>query len=117
MYCTCTRRKVPVLGKHSRKIHSGAWSINNVLALAGDDKTVTLSDRDGNTISQSDVKFDISKDSLMFSPDGSRVSYSFYMFMYIQALHVYVHILSITIYMHYIIHVCICSLCLLVVSH
>ncbi len=67
-------RKVPVLGKHNRKVHSGVWSVNNILALAGDDKSITLSDKDGNTILQSEVKQDVNKGSLHFSPDGNRVS-------------------------------------------
>ena len=73
LYCTYYR-KVPVLGKHSRRIHAGVWSVNNILALAAEDKTITLSDKDGNTLSQSDVKLDVSRGSLQFSSDGNRVS-------------------------------------------
>ena len=47
-----------------------------MLALAGEDKYITLSDRDGNTISQSEAKLDVNKGSLQFSPDGNRVQFS-----------------------------------------
>lgn len=37
-------RKVPILGKHNKKIVCGAWSLQNKLALGGVDNIVTVSD-------------------------------------------------------------------------
>jgi WD repeat-containing protein 19 len=36
-----TMRKVPVLGKHTRRVVSGAWNSENKFALVAEDKTVT----------------------------------------------------------------------------
>lgn len=47
-----TMRRTPILGKHSRRITCAAWSsgAHQVLALAGDDKTLSLSTADGDTL-------------------------------------------------------------------
>ncbi|KAA0194245.1 hypothetical protein HAZT_HAZT007574 [Hyalella azteca] len=46
-----TSKRIPVVGKHSRKIHSGCWSAGgNLLALGGDDKILTISNSEGDTV-------------------------------------------------------------------
>jgi WD40 repeat protein len=56
LYNADTRRKVPVLGKHARKITCGAWSSRGKLALGSEDRFMTISDRDGNTEDQKELK-------------------------------------------------------------
>ena len=46
------RKKIPVLGKHSKKITCGAWSLDNRLALGSEDKNMTLSSSKGDTLEQ-----------------------------------------------------------------
>ncbi|XP_065347097.1 WD repeat-containing protein 19 [Cloeon dipterum] len=43
-------RRMPVLGKHSRQIVSGAWSKAGLLALAAEDKSLSVSTADGDTL-------------------------------------------------------------------
>lgn len=54
IYSHQTMRRTPILGKHSRRITCAAWSsgaaAQQVLALAGDDKTLSLSTADGDTL-------------------------------------------------------------------
>lgn len=49
-------RKVPILGKHTRRITSGSWSNENLLALASDDNTISVSNVEGDTIRQISVR-------------------------------------------------------------
>ena len=51
-----TSRKVPILGKHSRKITCGAWSEEGLLALGSEDRTFTLSNEEGETIRQTSLR-------------------------------------------------------------
>ena len=39
-----------MVGKHSRKIQSGSWSTANLLALGGEDKILTISNSEGDTL-------------------------------------------------------------------
>jgi len=41
---------VPVLGKHTRRISCGAWNAENLLALGSEDKTLSISNADGDTL-------------------------------------------------------------------
>uniref|UniRef100_A0A914URT3 Anaphase-promoting complex subunit 4 WD40 domain-containing protein n=1 Tax=Plectus sambesii TaxID=2011161 RepID=A0A914URT3_9BILA len=50
LYNHRTARKVPVLGKHQRKITCGAFSDNDLLALGGEDSSITVSNLDGDTV-------------------------------------------------------------------
>jgi WD repeat-containing protein 19 len=45
-----------VLGKHPRRITCGAWSTTGKLALGSEDRTMTISDREGNTEDQREMK-------------------------------------------------------------
>ena len=49
-------RKIPILGKHTRRITCGAWSNENLLALGSEDKTVTVSNPEGDTVRQTSVR-------------------------------------------------------------
>ena len=49
-------RKVPVLGKHTKKIICGCWSKQNLLALGSDDRTITISNTDGDTLQQTQLR-------------------------------------------------------------
>ncbi|XP_064636625.1 WD repeat-containing protein 19-like isoform X3 [Lineus longissimus] len=51
-----TSRKVPILGKHTKKITCGAWSTQNLLALGSDDHAITISNADGDTVRQTTVR-------------------------------------------------------------
>ncbi|KAJ8599437.1 hypothetical protein CTAYLR_008001 [Chrysophaeum taylorii] len=56
VYNRQTRKKIPVLGKHPRRITCGAWSSDNRLALGSEDRTLTLSNESGDTIEQTELK-------------------------------------------------------------
>ncbi|XP_056442831.1 WD repeat-containing protein 19 [Gadus chalcogrammus] len=83
IYNQQTSRKIPVLGKHTKRITCGCWSSHNLLALGSDDRTVTVSNHEGDTIRQtslraepSDVYFSVMKTDERSSPGESTVSAS-----------------------------------------
>ncbi|XP_062838299.1 WD repeat-containing protein 19 [Anolis carolinensis] len=45
-----TSRKIPILGKHTKRITCGCWSNGKVIALGGEDKLITISNQEGDTI-------------------------------------------------------------------
>ncbi len=49
-------RKIPILGKHTKKITCGAWSQQNLLALGSEDKTISVSNAEGDTIRQTSLR-------------------------------------------------------------
>lgn len=49
-------RKVPILGKHSKKITCGAWSSDNLLALGSEDRTLSVSTFEGDTVYSSNLR-------------------------------------------------------------
>ncbi|KAF7987479.1 hypothetical protein HCN44_003241 [Aphidius gifuensis] len=49
IYDHMNSRRIPILGKHKKKITCGEWSNEGLLALAGDDKLLTISSSDGDT--------------------------------------------------------------------
>ncbi|XP_075423964.1 WD repeat-containing protein 19 isoform X2 [Ascaphus truei] len=55
IYNLQTSRKVPVLGKHTKRITCGCWSSQNLLALGSEDKMITVSNQEGDTIRQISV--------------------------------------------------------------
>ncbi|XP_037685531.1 WD repeat-containing protein 19 isoform X2 [Choloepus didactylus] len=58
IYNRQTSRKIPVLGKHTKKITCGCWNAENLLALGGEDKMITVSNQEGDTIRQTPVRSD-----------------------------------------------------------
>lgn len=57
-------RRTPIVGKHSKRIICGAWNEDNLLALGSEDKTLSISNLDGDTLrivslraDPSDMKF------------------------------------------------------------
>ncbi|CAL8084188.1 unnamed protein product [Calicophoron daubneyi] len=49
-------KKVSLLGKHTRRINCVAWSKGNLLALAGDDRVVSINSADGDLLNQSSLR-------------------------------------------------------------
>eukprot|EP00118_Oscarella_pearsei_P011922 m.83949 g.83949 ORF g.83949 m.83949 type:complete len:1349 (+) comp36373_c0_seq7:62-4108(+) len=58
LYNHQTSRKVPILGKHMKKITCGAWSSQNLLALGSEDRTLSVSTADGSTIASTQLRGD-----------------------------------------------------------
>jgi len=54
----CVYRKTPVLGKHTKKIKCGCWSKQDLLALASEDRSLTVSNADGDTVRTFSVQGD-----------------------------------------------------------
>lgn len=49
-------KKIPILGKHTRRISTGSWSKDGLLALGSDDKMLTISNDSGDTIRQTSLR-------------------------------------------------------------
>ena len=58
-------KKVPVVGKHGKRITCGAWNSNNQIVLGSDDKTISLNSVEGD---------EIKKISVRLEPNNIRVS-------------------------------------------
>uniref|UniRef100_H0X6K1 WD repeat domain 19 n=1 Tax=Otolemur garnettii TaxID=30611 RepID=H0X6K1_OTOGA len=58
IYNRQTSRKIPILGKHTKRITCGCWNTENLLALGGEDKMITVSNQEGDTIRQIPVKLE-----------------------------------------------------------
>ncbi|XP_053210855.1 WD repeat-containing protein 19-like isoform X2 [Panonychus citri] len=56
IYNHSSSRKVPILGKHAKRITTGDWSDTNLLALTGDDHMLTISNSEGDTLYQCQLK-------------------------------------------------------------
>ncbi len=50
MYNHETAKRIPILGKHTKKVTCGAWSAENILALGSEDKTVSISSEEGDSL-------------------------------------------------------------------
>ncbi|XP_028973960.2 WD repeat-containing protein 19 [Esox lucius] len=81
IYNQQTSRKIPVLGKHTKCITCGCWSSQNLLALGSEDRSVTISNQEGDTIRQTsvradpaDIQFSVMKTDERSSPGQSTVS-------------------------------------------
>ncbi|RLN32585.1 hypothetical protein BBJ28_00018526 [Nothophytophthora sp. Chile5] len=55
MYSKATRKLVPVVGKHSRRITCGSWNSEDRLVLGGEDRMLTVSNPQGDTIEQHEL--------------------------------------------------------------
>eukprot|EP01138_Halocafeteria_seosinensis_P010566 gb/GECG01010788.1/.p1 GENE.gb/GECG01010788.1/~~gb/GECG01010788.1/.p1 ORF type:complete len:1429 (+),score=207.41 gb/GECG01010788.1/:1-4287(+) len=53
LYDKQSKKKVPILGKHTRAIVAGAWSAECKLALGSTDNTLSLSESNGDAVSES----------------------------------------------------------------
>lgn len=56
MFYRKTSKKDAILGKHNKRIVTGVWSSDGRLALAGDDRVISISGPDGSTQMSYDVK-------------------------------------------------------------
>uniref|UniRef100_A0A8C5ID53 Anaphase-promoting complex subunit 4 WD40 domain-containing protein n=1 Tax=Gouania willdenowi TaxID=441366 RepID=A0A8C5ID53_GOUWI len=56
IYNQQTSRKIPVLGKHTKRITCGCWNSQNLLALGSDDNTLSISNHEGDTIRQTTLR-------------------------------------------------------------
>lgn len=45
-----SHRRIPIIGKHTKKITCGAWNRDNLLALGSEDKTISVSNIEGDTL-------------------------------------------------------------------
>ncbi|XP_016278762.1 WD repeat-containing protein 19-like isoform X1 [Monodelphis domestica] len=68
-----TSRKIPVLGKHTKRITCGCWSSENLLALGSEDKIITVSNQEGDTIKQVLLKTDLSDMQFSMMRNENRV--------------------------------------------
>lgn len=58
LFQPAVHKKVSILGKHSKKIISGAWSNHGLFALISEDRTLTLNNMSGETLIQTGFKGD-----------------------------------------------------------
>ena len=58
LYNKKTLKKMPIMGKHTKRISCGAWSNTGRLALGGDDKQLTINNSDGDLIDSTPLKFE-----------------------------------------------------------
>jgi len=56
LYDKRTLKRLSIIGKHSKRIVSGMWNSSNELALASENKQVTMSDIHGQTLAQHSLK-------------------------------------------------------------
>eukprot|EP01065_Artemidia_motanka_P034939 TRINITY_DN4291_c0_g1_i2.p1 TRINITY_DN4291_c0_g1~~TRINITY_DN4291_c0_g1_i2.p1 ORF type:complete len:1462 (+),score=461.23 TRINITY_DN4291_c0_g1_i2:98-4483(+) len=56
LYNKKTLKKMQSMGKHTKRITCGVWSQSNKLALGGDDKVLTISNAEGDTLDQAHMK-------------------------------------------------------------
>ncbi|NXW63068.1 WDR19 protein, partial [Eurystomus gularis] len=74
IYNRQTSRKIPILGKHTKRITCGCWSTENLLALGGEDKMITISNQEGDTIRQTSVSSDPSDMQFSVMKTDERIS-------------------------------------------
>lgn len=57
IYNKTKKQKIPIVGKHGRRINCGSWSKgSNKLVLGSDDRTITVSNENGDTLLHFEVK-------------------------------------------------------------
>lgn len=45
-----TSKRTPIIGKHTKKIVCGIWNAENLLALGSEDKSISISNSEGDTL-------------------------------------------------------------------
>ncbi|KAM3967928.1 intraflagellar transport protein Oseg6 [Aphomia sociella] len=50
LYNHHTTKRIPVIGKHTKKITCAAWNKDSILVLASEDKTLSINNSDGDTL-------------------------------------------------------------------
>ncbi|XP_063635799.1 WD repeat-containing protein 19 [Cydia splendana] len=50
LYNHHTTKRIPIIGKHTKKITSAAWNKDNILVLASEDKSLSINNADGDTL-------------------------------------------------------------------
>ncbi|CAG9766952.1 unnamed protein product [Ceutorhynchus assimilis] len=53
-----TSKRIPIVGKHTKKITCGAWNKENLLALGSEDKTISVSNMEGDTLKVINLRAD-----------------------------------------------------------
>eukprot|EP01006_Ploeotia_vitrea_P030251 TRINITY_DN62715_c0_g1_i1.p1 TRINITY_DN62715_c0_g1~~TRINITY_DN62715_c0_g1_i1.p1 ORF type:complete len:1401 (+),score=199.79 TRINITY_DN62715_c0_g1_i1:64-4266(+) len=56
IYNKHNHKKIPIVGKHQKKITCGVWNTQNKLALGAEDKQLTISDASGDLLDQAHMK-------------------------------------------------------------
>ncbi|XP_037103187.1 WD repeat-containing protein 19 [Syngnathus acus] len=81
IYNQQTSHKIPILGKHTKKITCGCWNAQNLLALGCDDNNLSISNQEGDTIREiklrgapADIYFSMMKTSERTSQGENTVS-------------------------------------------
>ena len=65
-----TARRVPIIGKHTKAITCGAWSEGGLLALGSEDRSMSISNMDGDTLRVATLR------DMPLDIQGSAVGYS-----------------------------------------
>ncbi|XP_041973460.1 WD repeat-containing protein 19 [Aricia agestis] len=50
LYNHHTTKRIPIIGKHTKKITCAAWNRDSILVLASDDKSLSINNSDGDTL-------------------------------------------------------------------
>ena len=56
LYNRKTMKKIEIVGKHQKRITCGAWNSQNKIALGAEDKQLTISNCEGDTLDQAHIK-------------------------------------------------------------
>ena len=73
LYNKTKKQKIPVLGKHSKRICCGAWSLGgNKLVLGSDDKSLTISNDTGETLIHTELKSPPQQTQFAFKTAGAQ---------------------------------------------
>lgn len=56
------QKKIPTMGKHSKKIVYGDWNMDGLLVTGGEDRLITISNYNSDTFFESISTYDIPKD-------------------------------------------------------
>jgi WD repeat-containing protein 19 len=53
-----TSKRIPIIGKHTKRITCGTWNTENLLALGSEDRTISISNVDGDTLKVINLRAD-----------------------------------------------------------